>query len=133
MAKTIVILDDDNSVRESLNSFFKDCGWRTILSRSAEECLTRLEHEKPEGAIIDIRLPKMNGEMFIRSITRTHPAMASIIYTGSRQYSIPPELAILPNVCKQVFVKPCLNLLSMEKALNKQIEKTLKNRINIVI
>ena len=133
MAKTILILDDDDSVRESLSSYFEDSGWRTILSGSAKECFIRLEYEKPDGAIIDIRLPKMNGDTFIEAINRTHPTMACIIYTGVRQYLIPPALAILPNVFKQVFIKPCLDLLSVEKALNQQIKELFKGKINIVI
>ncbi len=115
MQKTVLILDDDDAVRESLNDFFADQGWKTIQSKSAEECLVQLIYEVPEGAIIDIRLPMMNGDLLIELIHRRFPALAFIVYTGVTDYLIPLE-------GKTVFYKPCPDLAIMEEALNRQLE-----------
>ncbi len=119
----MLIIDDDDSVRASLGSYFEDSGWYILQSGSAEEGLAQVVQEKPDAAIIDIRLPGMDGETFIRIAHEICPGMAWVIYTGSREYLLPDEFVAEPQVCRRVFIKPCTDLATMEMALNRQAKR----------
>ena len=44
---TILILDDEQAVRQSLVDYFEDILWNTVQAESAEEALELLKQEKP--------------------------------------------------------------------------------------
>ncbi len=121
--QTVLILDDDEAVRESLMYHFEDCGWRVLLAATAEEAFDVLAHETPAGVVVDIRLPGMDGNDFIREVCRRNINMACVICTGSPQYRPPDDITTLPQVSKQVFAKPVENLAELEESLHRQLEK----------
>jgi DNA-binding NtrC family response regulator len=125
--KTILILDDDDAVRESLVDFFEDREWRVVSAASAEAALEMLTVEKPDGAVVDIRLPGMDGNAFILAAVEKRPAMAYVIVTGSPEYSLPGDVAGLSGVSHLVFSKPIADLPALEKALLDQIKKNNLN------
>ncbi len=121
--QTVLILDDDEAVRESLMYHFEDRGWRVLLAVTAEEALDVLAHETPDGAVVDIRLPGMDGNDFIREVCRRNINMACVICTGSPQYRPPDDITTLPQVSEQVLAKPVVDLAELEESLRRQIEK----------
>jgi len=121
--KTILILDDDSAVRESLSDFFEDREWHVLPAGSAEEALEVLDHETPDGAVVDIRLPGMDGNSFILEAVKKRPNLAYVIATGSPEYSLPETVAGMCGVSEQVFAKPITDLASLEQVLLRQMEK----------
>ncbi|PCH61150.1 MAG: response regulator, partial [Gammaproteobacteria bacterium] len=63
---TILILDDEDVVRQSFVDYFEDNLWRVVQAETAEQALDLLETEQPEVALVDIRLPGIDGDEFIR-------------------------------------------------------------------
>lgn len=103
---SVPILDDDESVRISLKFHFIDCGFSTHCVRTAEEALDLMEREHVDSAIVDLRLPGMDGEEFIRQASKRWPEVRYIIYTGSPSASIPDEILAISTVSSSVFHKP---------------------------
>jgi CheY-like chemotaxis protein len=64
--KTILILDDEKVVRESFLDYFEDHLWNPVQAESGEQALELLKKESPVVAIVDVRLPGMDGNVFIR-------------------------------------------------------------------
>jgi len=122
--KSVLILDDDAAVRESLMDFFEDREWRVLPACSAEEALAELEYEAPHGAVVDIRLPGMDGNAFILEAARKCPAMACVIVTGSPEYRPPEDVVETSEVSASVFAKPVTDLISLEEALLRKIKKS---------
>jgi FixJ family two-component response regulator len=75
-APVIAVVDDDESVRESLASLAESVGYETALFASAEEFLQSIHHRDSLACLIlDVRLPGMSGlELF----TRLPPSLRSI-------------------------------------------------------
>ncbi len=121
--KSVLILDDDETVRQSLAGFFEDRGWRVLSSGTAEEALELLERESAAGAVVDIRLPGMDGNEFMRAACGTHPRLAYVICTGSPEYLPPGDVAALSQVSGKVFAKPVVDLSALEQELCRQIDK----------
>jgi FixJ family two-component response regulator len=57
----ISIVDDDESLREALESLFKSVGYKTEVFASAEDFLRSDYHHETKCLILDIRMPGMSG------------------------------------------------------------------------
>jgi FixJ family two-component response regulator len=57
----ISIIDDDESVREAIESLLKSVGYRTEVFASAEEFWQGNHHQNTNCLILDLRMPGMSG------------------------------------------------------------------------
>ena len=127
--KTILILDDEEVIREAFSAYFEDRLWLPLQAESAEDALVLLETENPDAAIVDIRLPGMDGGDFIRKAILIKPKMACAICTGSPEYILPSPLEGKSQVSKQVFKKPMTKLFELENELLSIIERIEKKEL----
>ncbi|MCB1760060.1 MAG: response regulator [Gammaproteobacteria bacterium] len=112
--QSILVLDDEPIVRQSLVDYFEDRAWDPLEADSGEAALLLLENGQPDAAIVDIRLPGMDGNEFIRSACRRYPRMVFLICTGSPEFTVPQDLQAEPNVCNEIFRKPVDDLARLE-------------------
>ena len=61
MAPLVAVVDDDLSVRESLESLIRSAGLEVRLSASGEEFLTSPHPRQADCFVFDVRLPGMSG------------------------------------------------------------------------
>ena len=61
MAPLAAVVDDDISVRESLQSLIRSAGLEVKVFASAEEFLNAVHARKADCLILDVRLPGMSG------------------------------------------------------------------------
>jgi signal transduction histidine kinase/DNA-binding response OmpR family regulator len=78
----ILVVDDEQSVREVLSRLFAQMGCRAKAVSSAEEALTTLNGEQPGVALLDIRLPGMNGFELLGEMKKVSPDTEVIMVTG---------------------------------------------------
>jgi FixJ family two-component response regulator len=57
----VAVVDDDQSMREALESLLKSVGFRTAIFASAKEFLNAIENGVPDCLILDVLMPEMNG------------------------------------------------------------------------
>jgi FixJ family two-component response regulator len=80
-APIVFVVDDDISVRESLEVLIRDSGWRPEVFATAQEFLARSRVFSPSCLILDVSLPDLNGlELQRRIAERTD--MPIIFITG---------------------------------------------------
>jgi FixJ family two-component response regulator len=80
-APVVFVVDDDVSVRESLELLIGSCGWRPETFASAEDFLERSRIEGPSCLVLDVTLPNLNGlDLQKRIVDRTD--MPIIFITG---------------------------------------------------
>ena len=89
MAKVplISVVDDDESVRESLDGLFRSVGFAVKVFVSAEEFLNSDHHGDIDCLLLDVRLPGMNGIELHRHLVADHCEIPVIFITahGSEQ------------------------------------------------
>ncbi|WP_027191790.1 response regulator [Fundidesulfovibrio putealis] len=108
---TILIVDDELLLRNSLRDYFEDTGFAVIAANSGEEALHLLRSgARVDLCTVDIRLPGMTGNQFIAEAHAFNPGLKFLVYTGSWNYELPAELARLDIGPEQVFNKPCMDL-----------------------
>ena len=121
---SVLIVDDDVAVRESFGDYFEDHGWQVWAVGTAEEGLVLLDRVMPDVAIVDIRLPGMDGNSFLRVVSEKHPSLPCIVCTGSPDYDLPEDLTVSRPVVRRVFAKPVANLGELLEAVRQ--ERSLK-------
>ncbi len=82
MAEKILIVDDEESIRESLAGIFGDEGVATVAVESAEEIFSVLEDERVSLVLLDIWMPGMDGMEALKRIKEQIPSMPVIMISG---------------------------------------------------
>lgn len=72
MAKPIVIVEDDESIRTMLEYYFKTLNYPVMAFESGEAMLETLENTVPDLCILDIMLPGMDGLEILRRLRAGH-------------------------------------------------------------
>jgi len=67
--RTILLVDDDTSLLETLRDFLRYEGYRVETAESGEQALVRLRQVKPDIIILDMSMPGMGGVGFLERIT----------------------------------------------------------------
>jgi len=79
---TVVVVDDDISIRESLELLTQNEGWQPALFESAHEFLARLPTVFPSCLILDVNLPDLSGLDIQQRITYEKSSTPIIFITG---------------------------------------------------
>jgi FixJ family two-component response regulator len=79
---TVVVVDDDVSVRESLELLIQNEGWQPALFESAQEFLARLPSVVPSCLILDVNLPDLSGLDIQQRISDAKSSTPIIFITG---------------------------------------------------
>lgn len=102
----VLVLDDDEMVRENLKDFLEDEGFPVVAFIDGESGLSYLQPDMIDVAIVDMRLPGMDGNSFIIQSHKINPLLKYIIHTGSSNYMLIEELIEIGLDDSQVFIKP---------------------------
>jgi chemosensory pili system protein ChpA (sensor histidine kinase/response regulator) len=83
--RRILVVDDSLSVRHVVTSFLEREGWQTITAKDGIEALDRLAESRPDIALIDIEMPRMNGyELLARIRSNVDLRSLPVVFLTSR-------------------------------------------------
>ena len=80
--ETILIVDDEESVRKSLADVMRDEGYEVVTASSGMEGIEVLAEAQPSLALLDIAMPVMDGIETLRRIRELRPDLPVIMVTG---------------------------------------------------
>jgi DNA-binding NtrC family response regulator len=81
-AARILVVDDDESIRKVLKTILENEGYTVNIAKSGKEAVRKTNEKFYNLALIDIRLPDMDGTELLTKIKDTLPKMRKIIITG---------------------------------------------------
>ena len=70
MTETILVVDDQSSVRTLLKDYLASQGYRVVTANDGQEALFVARHEHPNLVLLDIMMPKMDGYQFLSAFRR---------------------------------------------------------------
>ena len=106
----VFIVDDEESIRDSLMEFLEDSGFVTHTAGNAEDALARADLGEMDVLIVDIRLPHMDGASFIKAAYRRNPGLNFLIHTGSMDFQLDDELRSIGLCERDVLLKPVVDM-----------------------
>lgn len=68
MGKTILVVDDSQSIRESVSYFLSNAGYKVIKANDGEDAYSKLDGRKIELILTDLHMPNMNGIELIKKV-----------------------------------------------------------------
>ena len=107
MATTIWVVDDEDAVRDALESMIKELGYQVRTFGTAEEVLSVYKQTPtpPDVVITDVRMPGMSGMDLTRAILDIDPNAIVIILTAYP--SIPTAVESIRGGAADFLSKPC--------------------------
>ena len=67
----ILIVEDEEMIREGISDYLTDCGYETIQARDGEEALEQFSNHQVDLVLLDIQMPKLNGLEFLSEIRKS--------------------------------------------------------------
>jgi len=80
--KTILIVDDEDGVRESVREVLSDEGYRVVDTADGTEVLKIIRDERPELVLLDIWMPQMDGIGLLKEIKTQEPNINVVMVSG---------------------------------------------------
>ena len=106
----ILVVEDHPSLRRNLVALLEDEDFVVSEAASGEDALKLIAEEDFQVAVVDVRLPGMNGVELIELAGGAHPHLRFLIHTGSVDYILTPEIIALGIGQDDVFYKPISDL-----------------------
>ncbi|MFK5925975.1 MAG: sigma-54 dependent transcriptional regulator [Desulfuromusa sp.] len=80
--KSILIVDDEESIRQSLEGILEDEGFRTFFAATGEKCLDLIQVEDPDLILLDIWMPGIDGLETLKKIKQIRPQQLVVMMSG---------------------------------------------------
>jgi len=78
----ILVVDDDESIRKALTAVLEEEGYVVDTAQNGREAVEKCNVSYYNLALIDIRLPDMEGTRLLNAMRQDTPSMVKIIVTG---------------------------------------------------
>lgn len=82
MSRLILVIDDEASIRQSLNGALKDEGYRVAVAESGRQGIEAIRNERPDVVVLDIWMPEMDGIETLKQIKSEWPDQMVIMMSG---------------------------------------------------
>ena len=84
--KTILLVDDDESIQLLYREELKEAGYEVISVYDGSEALDRFNEVSPDLIILDIQMPGLNGIDVLRQIKMVDPATPVILNSAYQEF-----------------------------------------------
>jgi len=79
MGKTIMVVDDEPDVQDTVKTVLEQNGYTVITANDGDECLKKLKTEKPDLILMDIMMPGTPVKEVVKKIKGTKIAYLSVV------------------------------------------------------
>ena len=124
----ILVIDDETTMLETLSSFFGNRGYQLMTATTAEAALKLIKEEQPSLALIDIKLPGMNGLELLKVIKKDYPGVKTFVVTAFDEEN---KKAAEQIGCDAFFAKP-IGLDQLKKKVIEVLSDT-ERRIKTIV
>lgn len=80
--RTVLVVDDEPGHRQMVRAVLEDAGWRVLEADSGDAALEVLSRETPHTALVDMRMPGMDGLTLLREIHARQPSLPVVLLTA---------------------------------------------------
>ena len=122
--KTVLIADDEPSIRKALERYFKAKGYFPIIAADGTEALRQAEHYEIEIALLDMNMPGLSGIEVLRQLQTDHPDIAVLLVTGVAELDLAVEAM---KIGAYDYITKPFNLDDLGDRVNKALKQKAKD------
>lgn len=121
VSATLLIIDDDEVVRESLAAYLEDSNFKVLQALNGLQGQQIFESEQPDLVICDLRMPQIDGLELIRRIRQTASETPIIVLSGAGVMSDAVEALRLG--AADYLIKPLEDLAVLEHSVRRALDR----------
>ena len=118
---TVLLVDDDPSVRNFLSMSLEQAGFEVRQANDGIDGLVKLREQLPRIIISDLQMPRMSGFEFIGVVHRRFPSIPVIAFSGSIPGRLPADTNCKPS---RWFEKSMQRFPDLLQAVNELVRST---------
>ncbi len=80
--KTVLVVDDEEYIRDSVGRIVEEVGYRVVTARGGADALTLMRANLPDLVLLDLKMPGMDGPTTLGEIRKSFGLIPVIIVTG---------------------------------------------------
>ena len=85
--KTVLIIDDEKSVRYSFADFLEDRNFKVLTAENGRIGLELIELKQPHIVLVDLRMPELDGLEVLKRSRELVPDTPKIVISGANRIS----------------------------------------------
>jgi len=120
--KSILVIDDEAIVRESMAIYLEDSGYNVIQASDGKQGIALFCEFQPDLVLCDLRMPEMDGMTVLAKISVLAPETPIIIVSGAGQINDVVEALRLGAL--DYLVKPIADMAVLENAVQNALHRT---------
>ena len=130
MNEKILIVDDDEGVRQVLGQSLQDAGHKVSSAESGERAIATVREEPFDLVILDMVLPRVDGMEVLKDITTLRPELPVVMITGYA--SVETAIKAMKMGAVDYIVKP-FRMEEVELVVGKALERSHLRRENVYL
>jgi CheY-like chemotaxis protein len=111
--KTILLADDNHTVREFCRRELEEEGYRVVLARDGGEAIGVLRRELPDLVVLDICMPRTDGLEAVQRIKEIEPQVPVIFFTSYDEDCLKDRRGQLATAC----IEKCEDLTELKRVV----------------
>ncbi len=130
MKEKILVVDDDEGVRQVLNQCLQEQGYKVSCADSGEKAIAALKEGTFDLVVLDMVLPRMDGLEVLKQVTALRPEVPILMITGFS--SVETAIKAMKMGAVDYVVKP-FRMEEVELVIGKALERSHLRRENIYL
>lgn len=119
-SSTVLVIDDDTIVRESILAYLKASGFNILEAENGKQGLAIFREQSPDLILCDLRMPIMDGLTMLRNVRSESLETPFIVVSGAGIMADVVEALRLG--ASDFIIKPIVDLEVLEYAINRALE-----------
>jgi two-component system response regulator (stage 0 sporulation protein F) len=116
MPAKLLVIDDENGILEEVKTYFEEEGFQVFIADNGEEGIQLLKRERPDVALVDMKLPDMSGLLILKIAKESRPLTKVIVNTGYVDQAIIDQAEELG---RDVFLQKPFDLVCLKKEVER--------------
>ncbi len=116
---SVLVVDDDRTIRETLADFFDTLGYAARVAASASEGRAAAAEHAPDVVLVDLRLPDASGLTLLEALRADDPELGVIMLTGHAD--VPTAVRAMQEGALDFLEKP-VDLETLDAAVSRAAE-----------
>ena len=107
MAKTVLVIDDDASVRDAFELILDDLGYQVRLAEDGLKGVDSVKEMRPDLIFLDLKMPNMNGIEVLHKLHELDDSLKIYVVTAfAREFTLQLEEAVAAGCKFELAAKP---------------------------